>query len=124
MDEIYLSNAGTAARFLTTTMTLVKAHSDKGEGRVVVTGNFRMKERPIAPLVDALRSNGCDITYLEGEGCPPLGVKHTGLRGGIIELAGKVSSQYVSSVLITAPYAKEPVELVLAEEHQRLFRTS
>ncbi|TMW57787.1 hypothetical protein Poli38472_014390 [Pythium oligandrum] len=114
-EEIYLSNAGTAARFLTTTMTLVKA--DGGNGRVVVTGNYRMKERPIAPLVDALRANGCDLEYLEGDGCPPLGVKYTGLRGGRIPLAGKVSSQYVSSVLITAPYATEPVELELAEEH-------
>ncbi|KAE9312852.1 Pentafunctional AROM polypeptide [Phytophthora fragariae] len=112
-EEIYLSNAGTAARFLTSAMTLVPSEND---GTVVVTGNYRMKERPIAPLVDALRSNGCEISYLETEGCPPIAVRGTGLRGGTMRLAAKVSSQYVSSVLISAPYAKEPLVLELEEE--------
>ncbi|DAZ95245.1 TPA: hypothetical protein N0F65_002357 [Lagenidium giganteum] len=113
--EVYLSNAGTAARFLTTTMTLVPTTTP--EGRLVVTGNSRMKERPIGPLVDALRANGCDLKYLEGEGCPPVAIRSTGLRGGVMHLAGKVSSQYVSSVLLSAPYAREPLVLELAEEH-------
>lgn len=112
-EEIYLSNAGTAARFLTSTMTLL----NDSERSVVVTGNYRMKERPIAPLVDALRSNGCDLKYLEADGCPPVAVRGTGLRGGVMRLASKVSSQYVSSVLISAPYAKEPLVLELEEEH-------
>ncbi|KAF4139019.1 Shikimate / quinate 5-dehydrogenase [Phytophthora infestans] len=112
-EEIYLSNAGTAARFLTSAMTLVPSEND---GTVVVTGNYRMKERPIAPLVDALRGNGCDISYLENEGCPPLAIRGSGLRGGAVRLAAKVSSQYVSSVLISAPYAKEPLVLELEEE--------
>lgn len=112
-EELYLSNAGTAARFLTSAMTLVP--SENGS-RVVVTGNYRMKERPIAPLVDALRENGCDIDYLEAEGCPPLAIRGTGLKGGVVKLAAKVSSQYVSSVLISAPYAREPVVLELDEE--------
>ncbi|CEG36095.1 3-phosphoshikimate 1-carboxyvinyltransferase [Plasmopara halstedii] len=112
-EEIYLSNAGTAARFLTTAMTLVPSRND---GRVVVTGNYRMKERPIAPLVDALRGNGCEMTYLESEGCPPLAIRGTGLRGGTVRLAAKVSSQYVSSVLISAPYATEPLVLELEEK--------
>jgi pentafunctional AROM polypeptide len=114
-EEIYLSNAGTAARFLTSAMTLIPGGSSSSS-HVVVTGNSRMKERPIAPLVEALRSNGCDIKYLEGEGCPPLAVRGTGLKGGVVKLAAKVSSQYVSSVLISAPYAKEPVVLELDEE--------
>lgn len=112
-DAIYLSNAGTAARFLTTTMTLL----DQPDRAVVVTGNARMQERPIAPLVDALRANGCDLTYLQGDGCPPVAVRGTGLRGGVMKLASKVSSQYVSSVLISAPYAREPLVLELEEEH-------
>lgn len=112
-EQIYLSNAGTAARFLTTTMTLL-ADSSRA---VVVTGNHRMKERPIAPLVDALRANGCGLTYLEADGCPPVAVRGTGLRGGVVRLASKVSSQYVSSVLLSAPYAQEPLVLELEEEH-------
>ncbi|RLN89902.1 hypothetical protein BBJ28_00010921 [Nothophytophthora sp. Chile5] len=112
-EEIYLSNAGTAARFLTSAMTLVPSENN---GTVVVTGNYRMKERPIAPLVEALRSNGCEISYLEADGCPPLAIRGTGLRGGVVRLAAKVSSQYVSSVLISAPYAKEPLVLELDEE--------
>ncbi|KAF1326634.1 3-phosphoshikimate 1-carboxyvinyltransferase, partial [Globisporangium splendens] len=112
-EEIYLSNAGTAARFLTSTMTLL----DNPDRSVVVTGNHRMKERPIAPLVDALRSNGCDLKYLEADGCPPIAVRGTGMKGGVMRLASKVSSQYVSSVLINAPYAKEPLVLELEEEH-------
>lgn len=115
-EEIYLSNAGTAARFLTSAMTLIPGGAS-GTDHVVVTGNSRMKERPIAPLVEALRGNGCDIKFLESEGCPPLAVRGTGLAGGVIKLAAKVSSQYVSSVLISAPYAKEPVVLELDEEH-------
>ncbi|CAH0473101.1 unnamed protein product [Peronospora belbahrii] len=112
-EEIYLSNAGTAARFLTSAMTLVPS---EGNGTVVVTGNHRMKERPIASLVDALRGNGCEISYLESEGCPPLAIRGTGIRGGTVRLAAKVSSQYVSSVLISAPYAKEPLVLELEED--------
>lgn len=111
--EIYLGNAGTAARFLATAMTLV---SSKHDGAVVITGNDRMKERPIAPLVNALRSNGCEISYSGNEGCPPLAIRGTGLRGGTVRLAAKVSSQYVSSVLISAPYATEPLVLELEEE--------
>ncbi|TDH65363.1 hypothetical protein CCR75_002996 [Bremia lactucae] len=112
-EEIYLSNAGTAARFLTTAMTLVPS---KTNGTVIVTGNNRMKERPIAPLVDALRANGCDISYVEADGCPPLAIRGTGLRGGTVRLAAKVSSQYVSSVLISAPYALVPLVLELEED--------
>ncbi|EEB05331.1 pentafunctional aromatic polypeptide Aro1 [Schizosaccharomyces japonicus yFS275] len=110
--ELYLSNAGTAARFLTTVAALVGENEQGGE--VVLTGNHRMKVRPIGPLVDALRANGCSISYLEREGSLPLKmIPQNGLRGGVIELAATVSSQYVSSILMCAPYAQEPVTLKL-----------
>ncbi|RMX68968.1 hypothetical protein KXD40_003448 [Peronospora effusa] len=112
-EEIYLSNAGTAARFLTSAMTLVPSERN---GAVIITGNHRMKERPISPLVDALRENGCEIIYSEKEGFLPLAIRGTGLRGGTVRLAAEVSSQYVSSVLISAPYAKEPLVLELEED--------
>lgn len=113
-EPIYLSNAGTAYRFLTTCATLVPTNSS---GSILLTGNSRMKERPIGPLVSALVEHGCSIEYVENEGFPPLRIKYTGIQGGSMRLAGKVSSQYVSSVLISAPYAKEPLTLQLEEEH-------
>jgi len=110
--EIYLGNAGTAARFLTTVCTLVQP-SKTGPSATVITGNARMKQRPIGPLVDALGSNGSQIQYLESEGCLPLSIGPAGLKGGRIKLAASVSSQYVSSILLCAPYAQEPVTLEL-----------
>lgn len=72
-----------------------------------------MKQRPVGPLVDALRSNGCSIEFAESPGCLPLHIAPGGLKGGRIELAASVSSQYVSSILLCAPYADTPVELAL-----------
>ncbi|KAH8078727.1 aromatic amino acid family biosynthesis-like protein [Cristinia sonorae] len=107
--EIYLGNAGTAARFLATVCTLVQA----SEQRTVITGNARMKQRPIGPLVTALRANGSSIDYLESQGCLPLSIASAGLKGGHIQLAASVSSQYVSSILLCAPYAQTEVRLEL-----------
>ncbi|KAF7795466.1 hypothetical protein EIP86_006627 [Pleurotus ostreatoroseus] len=109
--EIYLGNAGTAARFLTSVCTLVQ--SSGASERTVITGNARMKQRPIGPLVDALRANGSTVDYLESSGCLPLSIAPAGLQGGVIQLAASVSSQYVSSILLCAPYAREAVTLEL-----------
>ncbi len=109
--EIYLGNAGTAARFITTVCTLAQAHGHTK--RTIITGNARMKQRPVGPLVDALRSNATPIDYLQSEGCLPLSIAPGGLKGGKIQLAASVSSQYVSSILLCAPYAGEPVVLEL-----------
>jgi len=122
-QELYLGNSGTSARFLTSAVTLV-SNSSSGEGKgfpavtelTTLTGNPRMKERPIGPLVTALRSNGCSIDYEEAEGCLPIRIGNTGLRGGKFELEGKVSSQYVSSILMVGPYAAHPLTLQLAEK--------
>lgn len=112
--EIYLGNAGTAARFLTTVCSLVTPSAAPDAGTAtVITGNARMKQRPIGPLVDALRANGSEITYNESEGCLPLSIAPKGLKGGVIRLAASVSSQYVSSILLCAPYAREAVTLEL-----------
>lgn len=112
--EIYLGNAGTASRFLTTVATLVNP-SDEYDS-VCLTGNARMKERPVGPLVDALRANGSEISYVEAEGSLPLNIScGKCLEGGRIELAATISSQYVSSILMCAPYAKKPVTLSLVD---------
>ncbi|KAH8923017.1 Pentafunctional AroM protein [Atractiella rhizophila] len=111
--EIYLGNAGTAARFLTSVASLI-ASGEASTTRTVLTGNARMKQRPIGPLVESLKANGGDIQFLESPGCLPLSIGTTGLRGGKIELAASISSQYVSSILMAAPYAKEEITLELS----------
>ncbi|KAF8880512.1 Shikimate dehydrogenase [Infundibulicybe gibba] len=111
--EIYLGNAGTAARFLTTVCTLVRAAPSSNANHTVITGNARMKQRPIGPLVTALRANGSKIEYIESQGCLPLAIAANGLKGSTIQLAASVSSQYVSSILLCAPYAAEPITLEL-----------
>ncbi|KAI9056099.1 hypothetical protein LZ554_001027 [Drepanopeziza brunnea f. sp. 'monogermtubi'] len=110
-SELYIGNAGTASRFLTTVVSLCKPSTVKS---TILTGNARMKVRPVGPLVDSLRANGVDIKYLEKEHSLPLDVPASGgFAGGEIELAATVSSQYVSSLLMCAPYAKKPVTLRL-----------
>ncbi|KAI8963047.1 Pentafunctional AroM protein [Daldinia sp. FL1419] len=110
-EPLYLGNAGTASRFLTTVVALCAPSSATS---TVLTGNARMKVRPIGPLVDALRSNGINIKYLEQQNSLPVQVDAAGgLDGGVIELAATISSQYVSSLLMCAPYAKKPVTLRL-----------
>jgi 3-phosphoshikimate 1-carboxyvinyltransferase len=88
--------AGTAMRFLTARLS-VKS------GIRTITGTERMKNRPIKLLVDALRLSGAAIEYLEKEGFPPLQIKGKTLAGGHICLAGGVSSQYISALLMIAP---------------------
>ena len=109
--DLYLGNAGTAARFLTSVTTLSQPGITDSN---ILTGNARMKQRPIGDLVDALRKTGAEIKYKETDGCLPLQIKALGgFAGGTIALAAKISSQYVSSLLMCAPYAKEPVTLKL-----------
>lgn len=119
-DELYLGNAGTASRFLTSVVALADPSEDITS--TVVTGNARMKERPIGPLVKSLRSMGIDVHYQEKEGSLPLRISACGGYGatsgekeftGDIDLAATVSSQYVSSILMCAPYSKKPVTLRL-----------
>lgn len=112
-SELYLGNAGTASRFLTSVCSLIKTPHPQGKP-TTLTGNARMKQRPIGPLVAALNANGSDIKFLEGQGCFPLRVQPKGLAGGEIKLSASISSQYVSSILISAPYADKPVVLDLS----------
>ncbi|WP_318404272.1 3-phosphoshikimate 1-carboxyvinyltransferase [Photobacterium leiognathi] len=97
--ELYLGNAGTAMRPLAAALCL-------GGGEFVLTGEPRMKERPIGHLVDALRSAGANIEYLENENYPPLKIKGTGLKGGEVEIDGSISSQFLTAFLMAAPLAK------------------
>ncbi len=88
-----------------------------GQTSVILTGVDRLKERPISDLVDALRENGCIIQYLEKERYFPIEVAGgNGLKGGVINLSASISSQYVSSILLSAPYAQDDVHLCIKGE--------
>ena len=95
--ELFLGNAGTAMRPLAAALCL-------GEQDVVLTGEPRMKERPIGHLVDALRQGGAQIDYLEQENYPPLRLQG-GFSGGDVSVDGSVSSQFLTALLMTAPLA-------------------
>lgn len=98
--------AGTAMRFLT-------AFLSKIVGEWTITGTERMKNRPIKLLVDALNSLGARIEYIEKEGYPPLRIFGSSLQGGEISLAGNVSSQYISALLMIAPLMENGLTLHL-----------
>lgn len=110
-EPLYLGNAGTASRFLTSVVALCAPSTVSS---TVLTGNARMQERPIGALVDAMRTNGVNVEYLNKPGSLPVRVDAAnGFEGGVIELTAKISSQYVSSLLMSAPYAKNSVTLKL-----------
>ncbi len=104
---IDIGAAGTAMRFLTAYLSVTP-------GEHVITGTERMKHRPIAILVDALRQLGADIAYEGEEGFPPLRIAgRTDIEGGELTVAGDVSSQYISALLMIAPTLKKGLHLTL-----------
>ena len=105
--EINIKAAGTAMRFMTAYLA-----TREGEEHVI-TGTERMKHRPIAVLVDALRRLGADITYVGEEGFPPLRIKGRKLEGGLLEVPGNISSQYVSALLMIGPMLSNGLTLHL-----------
>jgi 3-phosphoshikimate 1-carboxyvinyltransferase len=96
--------AGTAMRFLT-------AYFAVCEGEKILTGTERMKQRPIAPLVDALKSLGADIEYLEKMGFPPIKIKGKKLTGEEVEVDGTISSQFLSALLMIAPVLENGLKI-------------
>jgi 3-phosphoshikimate 1-carboxyvinyltransferase len=100
--------SGTTARFLTSLATLA-------DGPVVIDGSPRMRERPIADLVEALRALGAGAEILGRAGCPPVRLAGGGLAGGVARVEARRSSQYVSGLLLAAPCARADVTLELAD---------
>lgn len=96
--ELWLENSGTSIRFLTAACAL-------GHGTYRLDGNKRMRERPIQDLVDGLNKLGCNVRCELDSGCPPVIVEANGLRGGQTRVAGNVSSQFLSGLLMAAPCA-------------------
>ena len=105
-EEINIKAAGTAMRFMTAYLSVMK-------GTHVLTGTERMKQRPIGILVDALRKLGADISYEGKEGYPPLRITGQDIEGGELEIGGSVSSQYISALLMIGPVLKKGLELKL-----------
>ena len=105
--EIDIKAAGTAMRFMTAYLSV-----KEGEEHVL-TGTQRMKHRPISVLVDALRCLGADISYVGEEGFPPLRIKGQKLQGGLLEVPGNISSQYISALLMIGPLLDKGLTLKL-----------
>ncbi len=125
--ELFIGNAGTAARFLTAFLTL-------GHGEYILNGDARMKERPIGDLIGALVQLGCHIfpissgnngpqttdhrpsSAVRGQICPPIKIIANGLSGGKTKISGDISSQFLSALLMVAPYAQRSVEIEIVTE--------
>ena len=97
VQTFHCDNAGTVARFLTAVLSIT-------EGRYIVTGSDRMKQRPIAPLVEALNSMGASITYIDQQGYFPISIVGRPLQGGAVDIDASQSSQFVSALMLIAPF--------------------
>ena len=108
-EVIDIMAAGTAMRFLTAYLSVTP-------GTHILTGTERMRQRPIQILVNALRSLGADISYMENEGYPPLKISGRTLKGNCLTLPGNVSSQYISALLMIGPMLEKGLDLTLCGE--------
>lgn len=110
-DEIIdIHHAGTAMRFLTSYFAIQKGRT------TILTGSERMKQRPIAFLVNALRELGAEIQYLENEGFPPLKIIGKNIQKNKVEIPANVSSQFITSLLLIAGKLENGLELSLIGE--------
>lgn len=107
--ELWLENSGTSIRFLTALCAL-------GKGEYRLDGNERMRERPILHLVESLKQLGVTIGCELGTNCPPVKMSATGLAGGRATIAGNISSQYLSGLLMAAPCASAPLDIEVTGE--------
>ncbi|WP_456473857.1 3-phosphoshikimate 1-carboxyvinyltransferase [Candidatus Pyrohabitans sp.] len=103
--EVDCKNSGTTLRLLTGVAAL--------DGEVILTGDASLQRRPVQPLLDALAMLGVSGESIPGNGCPPVKIEGGSLRGGVAKIRGDVSSQFISALLLVAPYAESDVEIVL-----------
>lgn len=104
--DIDVGESGTTCRLLTAVLAV-------GSGDFRVFGRGRMHQRPIAELVDVLRSLGVEITYQKQDGCPPFVMRAAGLKGGECSITLHESSQYLSGLLLASPLARRPLTVNL-----------
>ena len=107
-QPLFLGNSGTTTRFFTAMLTLAGFPC-------TITGNARMQERPIADLLEALNQLGAGVTSVRGNGCPPVHIAAQRLQGGEATISGAISSQFLSALLMAAPYAEQDVTLVVRD---------
>lgn len=108
-EPIFMGNAGTPIRCLTSYASLAR-------GTSFITGDKRMQERPIQDLLDALLQLGVPVRAVNDTGCPPVELSGPSLRGGSARIRGSVSSQFTTSILLSAPYAEQDVELQIIDD--------
>ncbi len=104
--KIFVGNSGTSARFLTAVAVL--------DGKAVIDGDSRMRERPIQDLADALNQLGASATTHNG--FPPVQIRGSRLKGGKVKISGKTSSQFLSALLMVAPYAENTTTVIITDE--------
>jgi len=107
--DLFLGNAGTAMRPLAAALCM-------GEGKFVLDGVPRMRERPIADLIDGLQQLGADVTCVKETGCPPVTINAKCLQGGEASISGKMSSQFLSSLLMASPVVDGDVVIKIKDE--------
>lgn len=105
-STIDVGDAGTAMRFLL-------AYYAIQPQKTTLTGSARMQQRPIGPLVNALRQMGADITYLGTEGYPPVSITGNANLKSVVSISGSVSSQYLSALMMIAPRLKNGLEITI-----------
>lgn len=101
---INLGNSGTSMRLLTAIVAL-------GQGSYILTGTDRMQQRPIQDLLDSLSQMGIGAQSLNNDGCPPVKISGGSIKGGKIYLDCHISSQFLSALLLIAPFADQPVKI-------------
>ncbi len=114
-DVVNVENSGTTLRFMTSAFSLAQ------EGYVVLTGDSSIRRRPMQPLLEALGQLGVQAWSSRGNGCAPVIVKGGGMRGGRASIRGDVSSQFVSSLLISSPMAEIDTALKVADAVSRPY---
>lgn len=107
--ELWTANSGTTMRFLTGLAAL-------GRGEYTLDGTTRMRQRPIEDLLESLRALGVDASSDGKNDCPPVTIRGQGLPGGTCRLSGEISSQFLTALLLVAPYAQRPVKIKIEGE--------
>jgi len=107
-DRIYLGNSGTSMRLLTAVAAL-------GRGTYTLTGTERMAQRPIQDLIDAMQQLDVRIRSADENGCPPVAVQGGPLKGGSVSINCRTSSQYLSALLLIAPYTEKGLDIMVTE---------
>lgn len=107
-DPVYLGNSGTSMRLLTGVAAL-------GHGTYLLTGTERMLERPIQDLLDGLNQIGVSARSVKNNGCPPVEIKGQKIKAKHVSLKCNISSQYLSSLLLIAPYTENGLEITVSQ---------